>query len=112
MSQTIQRVAHLTSHVSKTSFAKHSANVLILPQLRDNLSYLVTCPDTGCCAIVDCAQGHGVEVANMLEAKGINEYSVLTTHKHTDHAGGNGELKKRAAAKGVFCAAYDRRFRK
>ncbi|XP_075973804.1 hydroxyacylglutathione hydrolase tenzing norgay isoform X2 [Anticarsia gemmatalis] len=67
-------------------------DVKILPALQDNYMYLIVDKATKEAAIVD-----PVEPKTVLEAvkqNGVNLTTVLTTHHHWDHAGGNDELVK------------------
>lgn len=54
--------------------------------------YLVVDKDTGTAAIVDPVEPK--KVLEMVKAKNLNLTTVLTTHHHWDHAGGNKELFK------------------
>lgn len=65
-------------------------SVKILPALSDNYMYLIICNQTREAAIVD-----PVNPETVLEAvknENVNLKSVLTTHHHWDHAGGNEKL--------------------
>lgn len=65
-------------------------SVKILPALSDNYMYLIICNKTKEAAIVD-----PVNPESVLEAvknEGVDLKSVLTTHHHWDHAGGNEKL--------------------
>lgn len=66
--------------------------VKILPALQDNYMYLIVDKATKEAAVVD-----PVEPKSVLEEvkkSGLNLTTVLTTHHHWDHAGGNDELVK------------------
>ena len=61
--------------------------VVPVPVLQDNYSYLIIDEEQSVAAVVDCA-----EVDPMLEAaqnQGVTITSVLSTHHHYDHVGGN-----------------------
>lgn len=65
-------------------------SIKILPALSDNYMYLIICNQTREAAIVD-----PVNPETVLEAvkkENVNLKSVLTTHHHWDHAGGNEKL--------------------
>lgn len=65
-------------------------SVRILPALSDNYMYLIICNKTREAAIVD-----PVNPETVLEAvkrEDVKLKSVLTTHHHWDHAGGNEKL--------------------
>ncbi|KAG6462206.1 hydroxyacylglutathione hydrolase, mitochondrial isoform X2 [Manduca sexta] len=67
-------------------------DVKILPALQDNYMYLIVDKATNEAAIVD-----PVEPKTVLEAvqkQGVKLTTVLTTHHHWDHAGGNEDLVK------------------
>lgn len=64
--------------------------VKILPALSDNYMYLIICNQTRDAAIVD-----PVNPETVLEAvkkENVNLKSIMTTHHHWDHAGGNEKL--------------------
>lgn len=64
--------------------------VVPVPVLHDNYSYLVIDESEAVAAVVDCA-----EVAPMTEAaarEGVTITTVLSTHHHYDHVGGNEEI--------------------
>ncbi|XP_026728931.1 hydroxyacylglutathione hydrolase, mitochondrial isoform X2 [Trichoplusia ni] len=68
-------------------------DVKILPALKDNYMYLLIDKRTNQAAIID-----PVEPETVLRAvceHGVNLTTVLTTHHHWDHAGGNQELVKK-----------------
>lgn len=67
--------------------------VVPVPVLQDNYSYLVIDETENVAAVVDCA-----EVEPVLEAarrEGVRLTTVLSTHHHYDHVGGNEELASR-----------------
>ena len=65
-------------------------SVKILPALSDNYMYLVVCNKTKEAAIVDPVNPESVIEA--VEKENVDLKSVLTTHHHWDHAGGNEKL--------------------
>ena len=71
--------------------------VVPVPVLSDNYSYLVIDEGDSVAAVVDC-----VEVDPMLKAaekEGVTITSVLSTHHHYDHVGGNEEIAKRLSVR-------------
>ena len=67
--------------------------VRILPALSDNYMYLLVDNNTNQAAIVDPVEPDTVLAA--VEEEGVELTTVLTTHHHWDHAGGNKEIVKR-----------------
>jgi len=66
------------------------ADVKILNALEDNYMFLVICPETKEAAIVDPVNPE--KVLEAVKSHGVNLTTVLTTHHHWDHAGGNEKL--------------------
>ncbi|CAH2980137.1 unnamed protein product [Chilo suppressalis] len=83
-----QREAH--SQIEHHQY--RNMDVKILPALQDNYMYLIVDKATKQAAIVDPVDPKSVMKA--VEEQGVNLTSVLTTHHHWDHAGGNEELMK------------------
>lgn len=78
------------SHSSQQTVNMADMSVKILPALSDNYMYLIICNKTKEAAIVD-----PVNPETVLEAvknENVQLKSVLTTHHHWDHAGGNEKL--------------------
>ncbi len=65
-------------------------DVVPIPVLQDNYSYLVIDPKTSDAAVVDCSEPD--PVLTEVERRGINLTSILATHHHWDHIGGNDAL--------------------
>lgn len=65
-------------------------SVKILPALSDNYMYLIICNKTKEAAIVDPVNPETVLEA--VKSEDVKLKSVLTTHHHWDHAGGNEKL--------------------
>lgn len=63
-----------------------------VPVLSDNYVYLACEPEGGACAAIDPAAAEPVLAA--LAAKGWRLTHILNTHHHSDHTGGNLELKR------------------
>ncbi|XP_048645341.1 hydroxyacylglutathione hydrolase, mitochondrial isoform X1 [Marmota marmota marmota] len=66
--------------------------VELLPALTDNYMYLIIDKDTREAAIVDPVQPQ--KVVETMRKYGVKLTTVLTTHHHWDHAGGNEKLVK------------------
>ncbi len=64
--------------------------VVSIPVLDDNYSYLVIDPKTREAAVVDCAETEPVLAE--VESRGVTLTSILTTHHHWDHVAGNEAL--------------------
>jgi hydroxyacylglutathione hydrolase len=67
--------------------------ILQLPALNDNYIYLIHDPASGETAAVDPAVAQ--TVLDVLEQKGWRLTAILNTHHHSDHVGGNLELKQK-----------------
>lgn len=78
------------SSCSTTPALPPCARVIPVPILSDNFAYLVVDPQTGKAACVDPAEPAKVLAAAQRE--GIKLSTLLCTHKHWDHAGGNEEM--------------------
>ncbi|CAG9584837.1 unnamed protein product [Danaus chrysippus] len=79
-------------HSEPTSIEYKAMDIKILPALQDNYMYLIVDKATKEAAVVD-----PVEPNTVLQAVneiGVNLTTVLTTHHHWDHAGGNEDLVK------------------
>lgn len=79
--------------------------VTIIPTLRDNYCYLVRCLHTNHCALVDV--GEAAPVQRVLQKIAAQSYAIFSTHKHTDHCGGNAELKRSFPSMEVYGHAID-----
>lgn len=64
----------------------------MIPALEDNYMYLLIDEKTKEAAIVDPVEPN--KVVNAVKAENVNLTTVLTTHHHWDHSGGNKELFK------------------
>jgi len=65
--------------------------------LSDNYCYLIRDPETGLTGVVDTPDVAAIEKA--LAETGWSLDYILNTHHHSDHAGGNLELKKKTGCK-------------
>jgi hydroxyacylglutathione hydrolase len=79
--------------------------VIPVPQLSDNYAYLIVDPATSEAAVVDCAEAAPVldEVARL----GVRLTTVLATHHHFDHVGGNLGLLGRLPQLRIYGSAGD-----
>lgn len=62
-------------------------DVLPIKALSDNYMYLIIDKATKKCAAIDCVEPQ--KVLDIVKSKGLELTSVLTTHSHWDHDGGN-----------------------
>jgi hydroxyacylglutathione hydrolase len=67
-------------------------NIDIIPCLKDNYSYVVSDNKTGNACVIDAPDS--IPIKNFLKKKKLNLKYILNTHHHSDHVGGNLELKK------------------
>ena len=65
--------------------------IITIPCLKDNFAYLLICTKTQKAAVVDPSEA--VPVQKVVEQHGVELISILNTHHHWDHVGGNKELK-------------------
>ncbi|XP_075686698.1 hydroxyacylglutathione hydrolase, mitochondrial isoform X2 [Rhinoderma darwinii] len=72
----------------------------LLPALTDNYMYLLIDEETKEAAIVDPVQPQ--KVVEAVKKHGVNLTSVLITHHHWDHAGGNEKLVKMVSGLKVY----------
>ncbi len=79
--------------------------IRIVTQLSDNFAYLISDDATGECAVVDCAEADKVLAA--VKQHGFKLTSVLTTHWHGDHSGGNADIVGKVPGLNVFGASAE-----
>ncbi|PFX29497.1 Hydroxyacylglutathione hydrolase, mitochondrial [Stylophora pistillata] len=106
---TFRRIGHrllpAESHSNPLSIVHSNMKVHILPALSDNYMYLVVDDKTQEAAIVDPVEPK--KVIDAVHKEGVKLTTVLTTHHHWDHAGGNVELAE--LVKGLtVCGGDDR----
>ncbi|KAM4697507.1 LOW QUALITY PROTEIN: hydroxyacylglutathione hydrolase, mitochondrial-like [Rhinophrynus dorsalis] len=91
---------------SETDFRKHKVvaqsnmKVELLPALTDNYMYLLIDEETREAAIVDPVQPQ--KVVDAVKKHCVKLTTVLTTHHHWDHAGGNEKLVKMVSGLKVY----------
>ncbi|KAK4476017.1 hypothetical protein MN116_001249 [Schistosoma mekongi] len=73
--------------------------VVILPALSDNYMYVVIDRASNICAVVDPVEPN--KVLSVVKQRGLQLKSVLTTHHHSDHAGGNVDLVAKCKEQGL-----------
>lgn len=88
-----QAAAQLHTAVRKTSLVEQAnMKVELLPALSDNYMYLLIDTETREAAVVDPVEP--VKVVEAVRKHGVKLTTVLTTHHHWDHAGGNEKMAK------------------
>jgi len=86
-------IKHTVFDSSKGIVSHGGFTVQPIPTLDDNYAYLIIDTATKSAALVDPAEPD-IAIAALKEHDGVNITHVLTTHKHWDHAQGNGEVKR------------------
>ena len=71
--------------------------IITIPILSDNYSYLIIEKDNKSCSLIDPASPE--EIIPFIEKKKLNLKNILNTHYHSDHTGGNLELKEKFKCK-------------
>jgi len=87
-------------HSEQKLVDQNSMKIRILPALSDNYMYLLMDQDTKEAAIIDPVDPDSVIKA--VEEEGVTLTTLLTTHHHWDHAGGNADLIKRVPGLAVL----------
>lgn len=80
-------------------------DVVPVPQLQDNYAYLVVDPATREAAVVDCAEA--APVLDAVARRRVRLTSVLATHHHYDHVGGNTDLLAAVPDLRIYGSAED-----
>lgn len=80
--------------------------IIPVPQLSDNYAYLVVDDASGECGVVDCAEAG--KVMAEVERRKLKLTTVLPTHYHFDHVGGNEDLVRAIAGLRVYGARGER----
>lgn len=79
--------------------------VVVVPVLSDNYSYLLIDDATKKAACVDPAEAH--IVLNAARREGVEMVAILTTHHHSDHAGGNSTMASQVPGLKVYGGRLD-----
>jgi hydroxyacylglutathione hydrolase len=80
-------------------------DVVPVPQLQDNYAYLVVDRAGGETAVVDCAEAG--PVVDEVRRQGLRLTTVLATHHHYDHVGGNADLLAAMPGLRIYGSAED-----
>jgi len=96
----LQTVGLRGTHSIQTTSTGLNMKIRVLPALSDNYMYLLVDKSTKEAAIVDPVEPKTVLKA--VEEEGVKLTTVLTTHHHWDHAGGNKELLSQATGLSVL----------
>ncbi|MDP7621377.1 MAG: hydroxyacylglutathione hydrolase [SAR324 cluster bacterium] len=80
--------------------------IVTIPCLQDNFAYLLICKKTKEAAVVDPSEQAPVRKA--VEQDGVKLTTILNTHHHWDHVGGNKELKSDCPDLKIYGHASDR----
>jgi len=80
--------------------------VVVVPCLSDNYAYLLIDDETKLAAAVDPAEAH--LVVAKARSEGVRIVAVLTTHCHSDHAGGNSEMRRQVPDIEIYGGRLDR----
>ena len=87
----------------------HALQIIQLPALQDNYIYVLHDPLTQHTAVVD--PSHAEPVLALLARTGWQLHTILNTHHHSDHVGGNLELKQKTACTIIASKTDARRIR-
>ncbi len=77
------------------------------PALRDNYNWIVICEDTNQCAGVDIFDAK--HFIDYVKKHNLTPVSILNTHHHNDHTGGNLELKDNFPNLLFYGSEYDKK---
>jgi hydroxyacylglutathione hydrolase len=76
--------------------------IIAVPQLSDNYAYLIVDDASRECGVVDCAEAD--KVLEAVRANGLKLTTVLPTHYHFDHVGGNEDLARKIPGLRIYGA--------
>ncbi|KAL0359087.1 UNVERIFIED_CONTAM: Hydroxyacylglutathione hydrolase cytoplasmic [Sesamum angustifolium] len=79
--------------------------ILHIPCLEDNYSYMIIDEATKEAAVVDPVEPH--KILRVAQENGVDLKLVLTTHHHWDHAGGNDKIKQLVPEIKIFGGSVD-----
>jgi len=91
--EALSKVGMRGYHSEQKVVDQNAMKIRILPALSDNYMYLLMDLSTKEAAVVDPVEPDSVIKA--VEEEGVTLTTLLTTHHHWDHSGGNGDLIKR-----------------
>jgi len=97
----------LSGHSQPLRFSNGTMCVRVLPALMDNYMYLLVDEKTKIAAAVDPVEPE--KILQAVEEEGASLTSILTTHHHKDHSGGNVSLC--ASRPGLDVYAADKRIK-
>ena len=80
--------------------------IVTIPCLQDNFAYLLICTKTQEAAVVDPSEA--APVINEIERQGVKLTTILNTHHHWDHVGGNQDLNTKYPQLLIFGHESDR----
>ena len=80
--------------------------IVTIPCLKDNFAYLLICTKTQQAAVVDPSEA--IPVINEIESQGVQLTTILNTHHHWDHVGGNQDLNAKYPQLFIFGHELDR----
>jgi len=80
--------------------------IVTIPCLQDNFTYLLICPKTGEAGVVDPSEADPVR--KEIKRQNVKLTAILNTHHHWDHVGGNKELKGDYSELKIYGHASDR----
>lgn len=66
--------------------------IIPVPMLKDNYAYIIIETRSRKTVVIDPGDAHAVQ--ETLKKANVTPSAVLTTHKHWDHSGGNGQMKR------------------
>lgn len=79
--------------------------IIPVPQLADNYAYLIADDASATAGVVDCAEAE--KIVDAARHNHLRLISILTTHWHGDHSGGNSDLVRLLADLRVYGAAAE-----
>ena len=87
-------------HSKQLNFKLEKMKIRSIPALDDNYMYLLVDSRTNQAAIVDPVEPD--KVLKAVKEEGVNLTTVMTTHHHWDHAGGNNDLVSKVQGLEVY----------
>lgn len=87
-----ENLCRTSFHSSQVIVSQKDMKIRLLPALKDNYMYLLIDEGTKLCAAVDPVEPQTIMSA--VQEEGVKLTTILTTHHHWDHSGGNVGLVK------------------